>query len=410
MRRAASLQSYVAAVVILAGLILATNRPALSQDTAGMVFFLLLVFFAEAVPIPLPKASGTVSVGAPVIHSIFILYGPAAAAWSAAFGTLRPIDLTGKVPIRSVLFNRAMLAIAAWVGGQVYVNLGGEIGHFTMRHSTVPFVLAALTYTLVNAALAVGFFVIRREGSARGLWRMNMRWALPNLFALMPLSVLIAVVYQAGGPAGVAMFFVPLLMARQAYQRYIDMRTIYLQTMLALSTALDAKDSYTRGHSERVARYAVAIGRELGVGDEDLELLEYVGILHDIGKIGIRDDVLKKPGLFTSDEYDEMKRHPELGADIIGGIKLLGRGSDWVRYHHERYDGTGFPSRLKGDEIPLGARIISVADAYDAMTSERPYKPAFDQTRAVAELQACAGTQFDPAVVRAFIRTLTRTS
>jgi HD-GYP domain-containing protein (c-di-GMP phosphodiesterase class II) len=235
---------------------------------------------------------------------------------------------------------------------------------------------------------------------------MNMHWAVPNLVTFIPMSLLIAVVYDAGGPASVALFFVPLLMARQAFQRYMDMRTTYLQTITALSAALDAKDPSTHGHSERVAGHAVAIGRKLGVSHVDLELLEYVGILHDVGKLGVRDAVLKKPGLLTAAEYEEMKQHPTLGGQIVGGIKLLGKGSQWIRHHHERYDGTGFPDGLAGEDIPLGARIITVADAYDAMLSARSYKPDFTPERARQELLQCSGTQFDPKVVAALLSVL----
>ncbi|MEW6522458.1 MAG: HD-GYP domain-containing protein [Bacillota bacterium] len=406
MRRTVLLYRYFDAVILLGALVLFRNHPDFQKAWPDMAFFAVLVFLSEAAPIPLPKARGTVSVSAPIIHSLFILHGPAVAGWIAAVGTLRLRDLSGTVPLRIVLFNRTMLALSAVAGAYVYLWLGGEVGSFNLVTSAVPFVAGALTYTLLNGAFAIAAFVVRDGGSPWGIWRLNMRWSVPNLFAFMPMSILIAAVYQAGGPTSVALFFIPLLMARQAFQRYIDMRASYLQTMLALSTALDAKDSCTHGHSERVAKHAVKIGRQLGVSDEDLEILEYVGILHDIGKISIRDELLKKPGLFTAEEYNEMKQHPALGADIIGGIKLLGKGSSWVRHHHERYDGAGFPDGLRGTQIPLGARIITVADSYDAMISERPYKRAYTPKAAQDELVACSGTQFDPVVVQAFLRVL----
>jgi len=148
------------------------------------------------------------------------------------------------------------------------------------------------------------------------------------------------------------------------------------------------------------------VGRQLGVSPQDLDLLEYVGILHDVGKLGVRDAVLKKPGLLTAAEYEEIKQHPTLGAQIVGGINLLGKGSAWIRHHHERYDGTGFPDGLAGEDIPLGARIVTVADAYDAMLSARSYKPDFTPERARQELVDCSGTQFDPVVVKALLSTI----
>ena len=381
--------------------------PQIQAEWRDLVFFMVLVFVCEAMPVPLPKVRGTVSVSAPVIHALFMLFGPAMSAWIAAVGTLRwRDDLAGRPPLRLVLFNRSMLALSAVGGGYVYLGLGGTPGPADIWSSALPLATAAFTYTLVNAALAIGYMAIRGEGSPWGIWRMNMRWAIPNLVAFIPLSLLIAVVYDAGGPASVALFFVPLLMARQAFQRYMDMRTTYLQTITALSAALDAKDPSTHGHSARVAGHAVAVGRQLGVSHEDLELLEYVGILHDVGKLGVRDAVLKKPGLLTAAEYEEIKQHPMLGAQIVGGINLLGKGSAWIRHHHERYDGTGFPGGLAGEDIPLGARIVTVADAYDAMLSARSYKPDFTPERARQELVDCSGTQFDPVVVEALLSTI----
>lgn len=380
--------------------------PRVQAGWQDIVFFVVLVFACETMPVLLPKARGTVSVGAPVIHSLFLLFGPALAGWIAALGTVRWRDFTGGVPLRVVMFNRGMLALSAVGGGYVYLGLGGTPGPVDLWTSALPLVAAATTYTLINASLAIGCMVIRGEGSPWGIWRMNMHWAIPNLVTFIPMSLLIAVVYDAGGPASVALFFVPLLMARQAFQRYMDMRTTYLQTITALSAALDAKDPSTHGHSERVAGYAVAMGRKLGVSHVDLELLEYVGILHDVGKLGVRDAVLKKPGLLTAAEYEEIKQHPTLGGQIVGGIKLLGKGSQWIRHHHERYDGTGFPDGLAGEDIPLGARIITVADAYDAMLSARSYKPDFTPERARQELLQCSGTQFDPKVVEALLSVL----
>lgn len=391
---------------MLAILVLYALYPQVQAGWQDLVFFAILVFACEAMPVPLPKVRGTVSVSAPVIHSLFVLFGPAMATWIAAVGTLRWRDLAGGVPIRVLLFNRAMLALSAAGGGYVYLWLGAMPGPVDLWTSALPLVAAASSYTLINAALAIGCMVIRGEGSPWGIWRMNMHWAIPNLVAFIPMSLLIAVVYDAGGPASVALFFVPLLMARQAFQRYMDMRTTYLQTITALSAALDAKDPSTHGHSARVAGHAVAVGRQLGVSHEDLELLEYVGILHDVGKLAVRDAVLKKPGLLTAAEYEEIKQHPTLGAQIVGGINLLGKGSVWIRHHHERYDGTGFPDGLAGEDIPLGARIVTVADAYDAMLSARSYKPDFTPEQARQELVDCSGSQFDPVVVKALLSTI----
>ena len=406
MLRTTLFHRYLELVILVGALVLYSYRPQWDEQIIHILFFTLLVVLSEMATIPLPNNRGTVSVSGAIIHALYIIYGIPATVWVAALGTTRWRDVSGQVPLRVVLFNRSMLAISAMAGGEVYKFLGGEIGTFTLRVSTLPFALAAVSYTFINAGLALVAFAVRDGASPLSMWHANMKWSLPNMFALIPMSILIAQVHRAAGMGSVALFFIPLLMARQAFQRYVDMRASYLQTMLALSAALDAKDATTHGHSARVAELAVKAGRKLGVTLDELEILEYAGVLHDIGKIGIPDQVLNKAGMFTRAEYELMKRHPTLGSEIIKGIKLLEQGKDWIKHHHERYDGSGYPDGLVGEDIPLGARILAAADAFDAMTSARPYKEAYSWDMARSELLRCSGTQFDPQVVKAFLLVL----
>ncbi|MBC7339097.1 MAG: HD-GYP domain-containing protein [Firmicutes bacterium] len=259
--------------------------------------------------------------------------------------------------------------------------------------------LAGMVYAAVNCTAVVGASAVDRGVPFWQTWAANYKWAAPNFLGLVPLGAVLAQLYLQVGAASLALAVLPLLVARQSFQRYLDVREAYVQTMAALTSALDAKDAYTRGHCDRVAELAMAIGRELHLSEDKLELLAHVGRLHDVGKIGIRDAVLKKPGLFTPGEYGEMQMHVLLGAEIVERISLLGEGTKWVMHHHERFDGLGFPGGLHGEEIPLGARIIAVADAYDALTSDRPYKKALSRDEALAEMRRCAGGQFDPALV-----------
>ncbi|HEY3316633.1 MAG TPA: HD-GYP domain-containing protein, partial [Bacillota bacterium] len=201
----------------------------------------------------------------------------------------------------------------------------------------------------------------------------------------------------------VLLFFLPLLIARYSLQRYNDLRTVYLSTISALVRALEQKDPYTQGHSHRVKEYALAIAKEMQLPADQLERLEYVALLHDVGKIGIRDTIWLKAGRLDQAEYEEIKRHPVVGAEIIGQIELLGRDVEIVRSHHEWFDGSGYPDHKAGSDIPTGARILAVADAFDAMTTERPYKPAYGYAEALEELNRFSGRQFDPEAVRAFM-------
>ncbi|MBW2700341.1 MAG: GAF domain-containing protein [Deltaproteobacteria bacterium] len=177
----------------------------------------------------------------------------------------------------------------------------------------------------------------------------------------------------------------------------------YLETMKSLAQALEARDTYTKGHSERVTRYAVAIAKKMDLDARTQRVIHYAGMLHDIGKIGISDAILQKRVKLSEDEWETIRNHPLLGDNILGPIKFLSDAQKVVLRHHERYDGSGYPGRLKGEEIPLEARIIAVADSFDAMTSDRPYRKALSRDVAVAEIKNTSGSQFDPRVVEAFL-------
>lgn len=195
---------------------------------------------------------------------------------------------------------------------------------------------------------------------------------------------------------------------RQLAEKNLELRTGYVQTVRALAEAIDAKDAYTRGHSERVGVYASRIARQMGLRKEMIERVYISGILHDIGKIGIPDAIITKPARLDDAEYDEIKKHPEIGARILEPVEFLREIVPCVRHHHEWYDGSdsGYPYRLRGDQIPLPSRVILVADTVEAMTSNRPYRNALPLDVVVRELHKYAGSQFDPTVVEAFLALL----
>jgi HD-GYP domain-containing protein (c-di-GMP phosphodiesterase class II) len=174
--------------------------------------------------------------------------------------------------------------------------------------------------------------------------------------------------------------------------------------MLAtLSRAIEARDPYTRGHSDRVTEIAEAIARRLGWDGERLALLQVGGPLHDVGKLGVSEEVLAKPGRLDEGELEEIRAHPKLGARLLLRVAAFRAAIPYVLFHHERWDGNGYPTGRAGEQIPLEARVLAVADAFDAMTSDRPYRRALDHDEAVAEVARCAGTQFDPEIVRVFL-------
>lgn len=185
-----------------------------------------------------------------------------------------------------------------------------------------------------------------------------------------------------------------------------DLKMLYQDLIMAFSIAIDAKSPWTKGHSERVANYAVSIAKEMGLKKQDIDALMTAGLLHDIGKIGTYDVILEKPTELSEEEFALVKKHPVKGEEILKPIKEFVTVLPIVKFHHEKFDGTGYPYGLKGEEIPICARILSVADSFDSMTSDRPYRSGPGREHAVSELKLCSGTQFDPKVVEAFVKVL----
>lgn len=196
--------------------------------------------------------------------------------------------------------------------------------------------------------------------------------------------------------------YVAILLENSAL--YDEQQDMFLGTLEALTSAIDAKDPYTRGHSERVAHLAAELAREIGLSEHDVERIRIAGLVHDIGKIGVPESVLRKPGRLTDDEFDLMKKHPEIGHHILRDIPLLDDVLPGVMHHHERWDGRGYPARLAGEDIPRMARIIGLADAFEAMSSNRTYRRALPRGKVLAEIAECAGSQFDPELADAFLR------
>ena len=184
------------------------------------------------------------------------------------------------------------------------------------------------------------------------------------------------------------------------------LRDSYMSILKTLAVILESKDPYIKEHSLRVTKYAVMLARELGLKPEEVEVIENTGYFHDIGKVGVSDMILQKPGKLTAEEWEKIKKHPQIGYDIVEPLKLLHIALPGIRHHHERIDGQGYPDRLKGTEIPLSARILAIADAYEALTADRPYRSARSPQEAVEEIKKNAGTQFDSELVEVFIRAL----
>jgi putative nucleotidyltransferase with HDIG domain len=396
---------YISAIVLAAVLLLALHNP-LDFLSLSLVFFVILHVLLENMDVNLPQNRGSVSVGFATGLAMILLFGPGPAAWGNFATILHKRTWEHRKDLHKPLFNVAQVTLAAGGAGYAYQFFGGIAGQVVLLRDLYPVIMSILSYSFINIVLIMGIFFLAQRRSFLNVWFIVFRWAIPNYLAVAPLGVLISAIYASMGISAVILLMIPLMLARHTYALYMEMRNQYISTIKALTKAIDAKDHYTHGHSERVAEYAVAIAAELKLSEEFKEKLEYLALMHDIGKISIPEAILNKPSKLSNAEFDLIRSHPEIGAEIIKNIKFIGTHADIVRHHHERIDGRGYPSGITGEKISLGAKILCVADAFDAMTSARIYSTPKSKQEAVAELECCCHTQFCQDVVKAFVKVL----
>ncbi|QLH24024.1 HD-GYP domain-containing protein [Streptomyces sp. Rer75] len=352
----------------------------------------------------------------PVLLAGAFLLPPAAAALVAVPGALLGRVERQPAPVRRA-WRAAQLSLAVWAAAYAFRALGGPYALRAAENPGVPGFpralaaapVAALVLGLVTAALEGGVLVLAERRSARAAWRGRHLSALAPQLLHGPAGLAMAVLWASPyGPAAALLVLLPMYVCACVFALYHRERAAHQATIRALVQAVDIKDRYTRGHSERVGRASVMIARELGMGGDRLEALRIAGILHDVGKLGVPTRLLRKSGPLTLEERRVIELHPEYGHEMVRGIRFLGEARTAILHHHERLDGSGYPYGLAGAQIPEFARVVAVADAFDAMTSTRTYSRARPVETAVAELKRCAGTQFDPRMVRALARALDR--
>jgi putative nucleotidyltransferase with HDIG domain len=385
------------------------GQPMQVEVVLGLLFWTLVTLFAQALPVRMPRGSFVSVAMAPIVAAM-ALGGPVAAGWVALLGTTEIRELTGRIPWYGTASNHAGVVLPAIMGGvvaELILGPGYSLNdpHPALLLSFVATMLGAGIFFVLNMGITSLVVALRTSQPFRVVALGDWRGISVNALALAPLSWLMALIYVIGWWASL-LFALPLYTTRVAYHRFVEMREMFTQTIGALAGAVDKRDPFTSKHSHRVKAIAVDIGREMRVSEPELEALEWGGLLHDVGKIGVPDSVLKKQERLTRDERMVMNAHPVLGAEIIAPVTKLAPELPIIRHHHEWYNGSGYPDRLIGDEIPKLARILHVADAFEAMTAQRPYRMTpLTAEQALAELRKFAGIQFDPQVVDAFVRT-----
>jgi hypothetical protein len=401
----------------------------------GLVLLTLLAAISDRLSI-LVYSDSKISISFICLFAIAVLYGPAGVAVAAPFTALI-LQLPRDVFSYRFLFNvgngivgNAMAAVVLW--------LFIDPNDLTVTPQVVVTCLAAATVTYgVNHFLVTSIVSLATRQSPWAVWREKFQWLFPHYVVFGFLGLALALAYQALGVTGLLAFMAPSFMMRLAIKQYVDKTSLHVATLKAkneqleranreilamsmrlketydatleaLAAALDARDRDTGGHSSRVSVYTMDMARCLGIREGSAEWLdiERASLLHDVGKIGIADSILNKPGPLTAEEWQEMRKHPAIGYEMLRDVKFLAVAAEIVYSHHERYDGKGYPKGLKDDEIPLGSRIFAVADAFDAMTSDRPYRRALDWRKAREEILTNSGVQFDPKVVETFLECL----
>jgi putative nucleotidyltransferase with HDIG domain len=372
----------------------------------GVAYWTLLALAASQLPVQLPRGS-IVSVGAAPTIAATILGGPLAGAIVGAIGTLDLREVRGQIPWYGTLFNHAELAISGVAAGMAFVGtatlLGGESFSFFSVQSFIAALIAGLVFLSLNFSLTLLAVSARTGASLQTIWAQDVGAVATSFVGLIPIGWLMAVTFLLPNSIGwwaAFLFVVPLFTTRVAYARYVETRELFEQTIEALSKAVDARDPYTRNHSSRVSNIAEAMCRVIGLPESEIERIKWAGLLHDIGKIGIRDNVLLKEGPLDKGERILMNQHPTIGAEIVAPASQLSTEAPLIKAHHEWFNGSGYPDGVEALDIPRGARVLTIADAYEAMTSSRPYrKIPLTHEQAVDQLERFSGIQFDPEIV-----------
>jgi hypothetical protein len=396
-------------LVVAAGVTIAARTfPGAKIDSwVPVLWWLAFSIAADLSPIVLPGSNAYITVTSALDYAAIVVFGPVVAAMISTVSTVATsLTTKHKTAPHKILFNASLFIVTINLAGWAFRLAGGEVTP-EIRELVVPMAACGITYFLADT-FGVSTIVALSQGiSAWRVWQRTYLWTtITHLVGFVPLGAIIVVIFLHIGIPGVALFLVPLMLARYSFRLYTDMRQVHFDTVRALTSAIDASDPYTRGHSERVTHYSVAIAREMRLSERRIEAIEYAGFLHDMGKVGIHHDILTKPSSLTDEEWKTMREHPAIGARIVSDLDFLQGAREVVLYHHERYDGTGYPEGLKGERIPLEARIAKVADAFDAMMSNRPYRSSLGLEKSIKELENGKGTEFDPKVVDAFLAVL----
>jgi diguanylate cyclase (GGDEF)-like protein/putative nucleotidyltransferase with HDIG domain len=411
---------YVGAVILAGAVTLGVFAPHDIIRPGLFAGLLLCSALASALKVSLPLASSgsTMSVSYAVDFAALLLLGAnetmlvaAASAWSQC--TFRT---QSRAAAYRTAFSMASLVITVKAAGFVYSELGGAPPGIAFSLLTIPkpLVGAATAYFVCNTALIATAIGLTTEQSIPRVWNENFLWSAPSYFVGAGAAAVGATILDRSGYWMASLAAAPLYLTYRTYKVYmgriqdqqrhvLQVSDLHLATIEALALAIDAKDQTAQSHIRRVQVYAAGLARALGMSDNEIQGVKTAALLHDIGKLAVPEHILSKPGPLTQEEFQKIRIHPQVGAEIISGVPFPYPVAPLILSHHERWDGKGYPAGLKGEEIPLGARILSVVDYFDALMSERPYHRAMSFDAAVGLLRQESAKALDPRVVHTFI-------
>lgn len=419
-------RSYVISVAVLGAAVLAASIAELISAPIDVRWFVLvlLTVLTSSITVKVPSVAATLSISEAFVFSAIILFGwPAGTVLASLDGLVISLWLNRRrpQPVYRLVFNATAPAFSTFLAHWVYAGLGApsvSSPDFHITQILIPLCGFAAAYFLANSGLIAAAIALEQHQSAIRVWRQNFVWLSINYFSGASMaSLLVAFGGRDGANAlGAIWIVLPLLaityftykssMARieDANKHLEQLNSLYLSTIETLAMAIDAKDQITHGHIRRVQTFAVALAKEVGITDQQqIKAIEAAALLHDMGKLAVPEYILNKPGPLTPAEFERMKLHAAAGADILSAIDFPYPVVPIVRHHHENWDGNGYPTGLKGADIPIGARVLSVVDCFDALTSDRPYRPRLTDEEALQIVLDRRGTMYDPLIVDSFV-------
>jgi putative nucleotidyltransferase with HDIG domain len=383
------------------------------------VVFAVLTIACNGLTVRVPSVDARLSVSEIFAFTCVLLFGPETAAVTFAIDALL-LSLRLRYTVAQTFFNFGNLPLSIWSAGTLFFALSGLqplFGQNTANgHVLLPLAAMTAAYFLLNSSLTAIAVALDARRPALPIWREHFLWLAPGYAAGSSIALLLVVAFRQVHLSAIALvpplLFISYLTLRSSLGRLDDARRhvdklnrMYLSTVETLATAIDAKDEVTHGHVRRVQAAAIGLARELGVSDaQTLQAIEAAALLHDTGKIAVPEHILNKPGRLTPAEFERMKLHAPIGAQILSSIDFPYPVVPIVRHHHESWDGSGYPDGIRGTDIPLGARILSVVDCFDALTSDRPYRRRMTDEEALNIIRERRGNMYDPLVVDTFVR------